>query len=178
MKIINISIFNFFKLSFFIMLKSCEHSYFFHYVKTFPFKNDFYSFVFLFDLFNIPEHFLLNEFYPQQDLYHEHYNCIAVMFASIPNYKEFYDENDVNKQGLECLRLLNEIICDFDKVCIHTFVLKNDTISLTHKIHHYCKIIKKKTCPHIWQFYLLTIIKMMLLCKLNIISVVSLSFPQ
>ena len=38
------------------------------------------------------------------------------MFASIPNYKEFYDESDVNKQGLECLRLLNEIICDFDKV--------------------------------------------------------------
>lgn len=51
-----------------------------------------------------------------QDLYHERYSCIAVMFASIPNYKEFYDENDVNKQGLECLRLLNEIICDFDKV--------------------------------------------------------------
>lgn len=40
------------------------------------------------------------------------------MFASIPNYKEFYDETDVNKQGLECLRLLNEIICDFDKVCL------------------------------------------------------------
>ena len=38
------------------------------------------------------------------------------MFAQIPNYKEFYDENDINKQGLECLRLLNEIICDFDKV--------------------------------------------------------------
>lgn len=38
------------------------------------------------------------------------------MFASIPNYKEFYDESDVNKQGLECLRLLNEIICEFDKV--------------------------------------------------------------
>nr|CAD7408925.1 unnamed protein product [Timema cristinae] len=52
-----------------------------------------------------------------QELYHESYSCVAVMFASIPNYKEFYDENDVNKQGLECLRLLNEIICDFDKVC-------------------------------------------------------------
>ena len=36
------------------------------------------------------------------------------MFAQIPNYKEFYDENDINKQGLECLRLLNEIIADFD----------------------------------------------------------------
>ena len=51
-----------------------------------------------------------------QGLYNERYENIAVMFASIPNYKEFYDENDINKQGLECLRLLNEIICDFDKV--------------------------------------------------------------
>ena len=51
----------------------------------------------------------------------ERYENIAVMFASIPNYKEFYDENDVNKQGLECLRLLNEIICDFDKVPNFTF---------------------------------------------------------
>ena len=51
-----------------------------------------------------------------QELYSERYENIAVMFACIPNYKEFYDENDVNKQGLECLRLLNEIICDFDKV--------------------------------------------------------------
>lgn len=55
-------------------------------------------------------------YFMTQELYHERYSCIAVMFASIPNYKEFYDENDVNKQGLECLRLLNEIICDFDKV--------------------------------------------------------------
>ena len=38
------------------------------------------------------------------------------MFASIPNYKEFYNENDINNQGLECIRLLNEIICDFDRV--------------------------------------------------------------
>lgn len=46
------------------------------------------------------------------------------MFASIPNYKEFYDENDVNKQGLECLRLLNEIICDFDKVMTKLNIFK------------------------------------------------------
>lgn len=47
------------------------------------------------------------------------------MFASIPNYKEFYDESDVNKQGLECLRLLNEIICEFDKVGCN----KNDELN-------------------------------------------------
>lgn len=45
------------------------------------------------------------------------------MFASIPNYKEFYDETDINKQGLECLRLLNEIICDFDKVCFRNLLI-------------------------------------------------------
>lgn len=40
------------------------------------------------------------------------------MFASIPDFKEFYTESDVNKEGLECLRLLNEIIADFDEVNI------------------------------------------------------------
>lgn len=42
------------------------------------------------------------------------------MFASIPDFKEFYTESDVNKEGLECLRLLNEIIADFDEVNSHT----------------------------------------------------------
>jgi hypothetical protein len=39
------------------------------------------------------------------------------MFASIPNFKEFYVQSDANNDGLECLRLLNEIIAEFDKVC-------------------------------------------------------------
>lgn len=38
------------------------------------------------------------------------------MFASVPDFKVFYTECDVNKEGLECLRLLNEIIADFDEV--------------------------------------------------------------
>lgn len=38
------------------------------------------------------------------------------MFASIQNFSEFYSEMDVNNQGLECMRLLNEIFCDFDEV--------------------------------------------------------------
>ncbi|XP_012577194.1 PREDICTED: adenylate cyclase type 2 [Condylura cristata] len=50
----------------------------------------------------------------RQDLYHQSYDCVCVMFASIPDFKEFYTESDVNKEGLECLRLLNEIIADFD----------------------------------------------------------------
>ena len=38
------------------------------------------------------------------------------MFASIPNFKEFYQQNSANKNGLECIRVLNEIIADFDLV--------------------------------------------------------------
>ncbi|XP_022236049.1 adenylate cyclase type 2-like [Limulus polyphemus] len=36
------------------------------------------------------------------------------MFASIPNYMDFYSENVMNEDGLRCLMVLNEIICDFD----------------------------------------------------------------
>ena len=38
------------------------------------------------------------------------------MFASIPGFWEFYNETDINQGGMECLRLLNEIIADFDEV--------------------------------------------------------------
>eukprot|EP00058_Branchiostoma_floridae_P008491 XP_002593979.1 hypothetical protein BRAFLDRAFT_68583 [Branchiostoma floridae] len=50
------------------------------------------------------------------ELYSQSYEFVCVMFASIPNFKEFYVETDVNKEGLECLRLLNEIIADFDEL--------------------------------------------------------------
>ncbi|GAB6033409.1 hypothetical protein CHUAL_013169 [Chamberlinius hualienensis] len=66
---------------------------------------------------HVADHFLSGN-RKGDELYHDCYNSIAVMFASIPNYTEFYDETDVNKQGLECLRLLNEIICDFDKLLL------------------------------------------------------------
>lgn len=38
------------------------------------------------------------------------------MFASVPQFKEFYSESSANRDGLECLRFLNEIISDFDEV--------------------------------------------------------------
>jgi hypothetical protein len=38
------------------------------------------------------------------------------MFASIPNFPEFYVELESNNEGVECLRLLNEIIADFDEI--------------------------------------------------------------
>lgn len=38
------------------------------------------------------------------------------MFASIPNFSDFYTEESINNGGIECLRILNEIISDFDSV--------------------------------------------------------------
>lgn len=38
------------------------------------------------------------------------------MFASVPQFKEFYSESSANRDGLECLRFLNEIISDFDEL--------------------------------------------------------------
>lgn len=52
------------------------------------------------------------------ELYHEQHESVAVMFASIPHFYEFYDESDISKQGLGCIALLNEIICDFDKLLL------------------------------------------------------------
>ena len=43
-----------------------------------------------------------------------------MMFASITNFAEFYIELEGNNEGVECLRLLNEIIADFDEVTYHT----------------------------------------------------------
>ncbi|XP_073957438.1 adenylate cyclase type 5-like [Choristoneura fumiferana] len=50
------------------------------------------------------------------ELYHEQCESVCVMFASIPNFSEFYVELEGNNEGVECLRLLNEIIADFDEI--------------------------------------------------------------
>lgn len=51
-----------------------------------------------------------------KELYHEQCDFVCIMFASIPNFSEFYVELEGNNEGVECLRLLNEIIADFDEL--------------------------------------------------------------
>ncbi|KAL1449558.1 hypothetical protein WDU94_002051 [Cyamophila willieti] len=65
----------------------------------------------------LPDH-VANHFLTQdrqtEELYSQSRDNVGVMFASIPNFTEFYSE-DINK-GMECIRLLNEIIVDFDEL--------------------------------------------------------------
>ncbi|NWV01104.1 ADCY3 cyclase, partial [Upupa epops] len=49
-----------------------------------------------------------------EELYSQSYDEIGVMFASLPNFADFYTEESINNGGIECLRILNEIISDFD----------------------------------------------------------------
>ncbi|XP_058469910.1 adenylate cyclase type 3-like [Solea solea] len=51
-----------------------------------------------------------------EELYSQSYDETGVMFASIPNFSDFYTEESINNGGLECLRILNEIISDFDSL--------------------------------------------------------------
>lgn len=62
---------------------------------------------------HVAAHFLQDE-RNTEELYAKSYPCVAVLFASIPNFSSFYSE-DVNN-GMECIRLLNEIIFDFDQL--------------------------------------------------------------
>ncbi|XP_052133041.1 adenylyl cyclase 78C-like [Frankliniella occidentalis] len=62
---------------------------------------------------HVATHFLSQD-RPPEELYSQARDKVGVLFASIPNFTEFYSE-DINK-GMECIRLLNEIIVDFDEL--------------------------------------------------------------
>ena len=51
-----------------------------------------------------------------QELYCESYDNVAVMFAAISNFNEFWLAVIANGHGLGCLTILNEIIADFDEL--------------------------------------------------------------
>ncbi|XP_030652051.1 adenylate cyclase type 1 [Nomascus leucogenys] len=83
---------------------------------------------------HVAQHFLMSN--PRNmDLYYQSYSQVGVMFASIPNFNDFYIELDGNNMGVECLRLLNEIIADFDELMEKDFykdIEKIKTIGSTY----------------------------------------------
>ena len=60
-------------------------------------------------LWHIPPFFL-------QELYSRSYEDIGVVFASIPHFTDVYMQVGSNQEGVELLKLLNEIIADIDEV--------------------------------------------------------------
>uniref|UniRef100_A0A8C9VYB7 adenylate cyclase n=1 Tax=Scleropages formosus TaxID=113540 RepID=A0A8C9VYB7_SCLFO len=64
---------------------------------------------------HVAQHFLERD-KNNEDLYSQSYEKVGVMFASIPGFTDYYEQKEINHQDVECLRLLNEIIADFDEL--------------------------------------------------------------
>ncbi|KAF2368142.1 Adenylyl cyclase class-3/4/guanylyl cyclase [Trinorchestia longiramus] len=80
----------------------------------------------------IPKH-VANKIKTSNAKYSENHKRVAVMFASIVNFNEFYDESFCG--GKECLRYLNELVGDFDELLGHPNfenVIKIKTIGSTY----------------------------------------------
>lgn len=101
---------------------------------------------------HVAAHFMGNRKRQHDELYSQSYAEVGVLFASMPNFSgkkylifynfvyfiflDFYSEETVNNQGLECLRFLNEVISDFDAVSI-------SGISLNYRYQYFyttCKL--------------------------------------
>lgn len=53
-----------------------------------------------------------------QELYSQSYDEVGVMFASIAGFNEYFEQKEIKHEGVDCLRLLNEIIAGFDEVSV------------------------------------------------------------
>lgn len=51
-----------------------------------------------------------------QELYSQSYDEVGVMFASVAGFDEYFEQKEIKREGVVCLRLLNEIIAGFDEV--------------------------------------------------------------
>uniref|UniRef100_A0AAV2KFY8 adenylate cyclase n=1 Tax=Knipowitschia caucasica TaxID=637954 RepID=A0AAV2KFY8_KNICA len=51
-----------------------------------------------------------------EELYSQSYDEVGVMFASIAGFDDFFEEKEIKHEGVDCLRLLNEIISGFDEL--------------------------------------------------------------
>lgn len=62
---------------------------------------------------HVARHFLERSKH-DEELYSQSYDEVGVMFASIAGFDEYFEEKEIKHEGVDCLRLLNEIIAAFD----------------------------------------------------------------
>lgn len=99
------------------------------------------------------------------------------MFASIPNFSEFYVELEANNEGVECLRLLNEIIADFDELLAeepYKYIEKIKSTGATYmaasgeNLHHHLSFFFLFFCAPL--FYPITLFNEELIKIRNVVS--------
>ncbi|XP_044024787.1 adenylate cyclase type 8 isoform X2 [Siniperca chuatsi] len=63
---------------------------------------------------HVVRHFLHRS--KNDELYSQSYDEVGVMFASIAGFNEYFEQKEIKNEGVDCLRLLNEIIAGFDEL--------------------------------------------------------------
>ncbi|XP_051952113.1 adenylate cyclase type 8-like [Xyrauchen texanus] len=66
-----------------------------------------------------------------EELYSQSYDDVGVMFASIAGFNDYYEQREIKHEGVECLKLLNEIIADFDELLEESYFLEIEKIKTT-----------------------------------------------
>ncbi|XP_028254870.1 adenylate cyclase type 8-like [Parambassis ranga] len=83
---------------------------------------------------HVAQHFLQRE--PNdEELYSQSYERVGVLFASLPGFSDFFEQKELFHQHVECLRLLNHIISEFDELldeCYFQEVEKIKTIGSSY----------------------------------------------
>uniref|UniRef100_A0A8C6KVH9 adenylate cyclase n=1 Tax=Nothobranchius furzeri TaxID=105023 RepID=A0A8C6KVH9_NOTFU len=64
---------------------------------------------------HVAQHFLERS-KNDEELYSQSYEEVGVMFASIAGFNEYFEQKEIKHEGVDCLRLLNEIIAGFDEI--------------------------------------------------------------
>ncbi|XP_043965362.1 adenylate cyclase type 8 [Gambusia affinis] len=83
---------------------------------------------------HVAQHFLERDT-NNEELYAQSYQRVGVLFASLPGFSDFYEQKELVHQHVECLRLLNHIISDFDELldeCYFQEVEKIKTIGSSY----------------------------------------------
>ncbi|XP_062270805.1 adenylate cyclase type 8-like [Scomber scombrus] len=83
---------------------------------------------------HVAQHFLRRD-RDDEELYSQSYERVGVLFASLPGFSDFYTRKELVHQHVECLRLLNHIITDFDELleeCYFDEVEKIKTIGSSY----------------------------------------------
>ncbi|XP_016536533.1 adenylate cyclase type 8 isoform X3 [Poecilia formosa] len=83
---------------------------------------------------HVAQHFLERDT-NNEELYAQSYQWVGVLFASLPGFSDFYEQKELVHQHVECLRLLNHIISDFDELldeCYFQEVEKIKTIGSSY----------------------------------------------
>uniref|UniRef100_A0AAY4B7N4 adenylate cyclase n=1 Tax=Denticeps clupeoides TaxID=299321 RepID=A0AAY4B7N4_9TELE len=76
---------------------------------------------------HVARHFLERSKY-DEELYSQSYEEVGVMFATIAGFNDYYEQNEIKHESVESLRLLNEIIADFDELLEEPYFLDIEKI--------------------------------------------------